>query len=140
MVVTQALIDSGPIIAYYNQNDRWHDLAKGFFENYRGKLITTEPVATEVMWLLSEDWRVQNEFLHDLHVELFITVSLTLADFGYIAKLNEKFKDLPGDFADLSVVALSERLAIDNVVSLDSDFDIYRAYRRKPFKQMLRKT
>lgn len=140
MPITETLIDSGPIIAYYNKSDRWHTLVRNFFETFKGKLVTTEAVATEVMWLLANDWRVQNEFLHDLQIELFTVVPLNLSDFAYIAKLNEKFKDLPGDFADLSIVALSERLSVDNVVSLDSDFDIYRAYGRKTFQQLLLKT
>ncbi|CAN5392326.1 PIN domain-containing protein [soil metagenome] len=134
-----ALIDAGPLIAYYNKRDNWHSTARKFFESYKGKLITSEPVATEVMWLLDKDWRVQNEFLADLQNELYQLISLKTADFKYIAQLNEKYSDVPGDFADLSIVALSERLALRDVVSLDADFDIYRSYGNKTFKQLFPK-
>jgi predicted nucleic acid-binding protein len=139
MPLTEALIDAGPLVAYYNQGDKWHTTTKKFFEIFKGKLITSEPVSTEVMWLLSSDWRVQNEFLSDLYNELYQIRPLIPADFKYIAELNEKYKDLPGDFADLSIVAISERLGIQNVVSLDSDFDVYRQYRKKTFKQLFPK-
>lgn len=61
-----ALIDSGALVACYNKGDQFHAAAREYFENYRGKLLTSEPVATEVMWLLKSDWRVQNEFLKDV--------------------------------------------------------------------------
>ncbi|MBC7997654.1 MAG: PIN domain-containing protein [Leptolyngbya sp.] len=139
MAFTEAFIDAGPLVAYYNKGDNWHKTAENFFETFKGKLITSEPVATEVMWLLSADWRVQNEFLMDLQKELFLVASLTVPDFRYIAELNEKYKDLPGDFADLSIVALSQRFEVFNVVSLDSDFDIYRSYGKKAFRQLFPK-
>lgn len=139
IALTVALIDSGPLVAYYNGGDHWHKPARSFFESYKGKLITSAAVATEVMWLLSSDWRVQNEFLRDLYRELYIVEPLTPLDFKQIAELNEKYRNVPGDFADLTIVALSNRLNLLNVVSLDDDFDIYRAYANKPFKQLFAK-
>ncbi|HEY9777319.1 MAG TPA: PIN domain-containing protein [Planktothrix sp.] len=138
-MIVEALIDSGPLVAYYSRSDKWHGCARKFFESFRGRLIISEPVVTEVMWLLSTDWRVQNEFLTDLQNELLVIASLIPSDFQCIAELNKKYRDLPGDYADLSVVALSERLGLLNVVSLHSDFDIYRAYGKKNFKQLFPK-
>ena len=136
MPLIEALIDSGPLVAYYNGSDKWHSDARAFFETFKGRLITSEPVATEVMYLLEKNRRVQNEFLSDLSKELYTIESLVVTDFKYIAELNEKYKDLPGDFADLSIVALSERLGLRNVVSLDADFDVYRNLGNKPFIQL----
>lgn len=139
MPLTEALIDSGPLVAYYNRNDKWHSVAQIFFETFKGRLITSEPVATEVMYLLDANWQVQNEFLSDLNRELYHIESLIVTDFKYIAELNEKYSDLPGDFADLSIVALSARLQLQNVVSLDADFDIYRNLGNKSFTQLFPK-
>ncbi len=139
MALTVALIDSGPLVAYYNKGDKWHITARKFFESFKGKLITSVAVATEVMWLLNQDWRVQNEFLYDVQKELYIVENLVPSDFKYIAELNEKYRNVPGDFSDLTIIALSERLGLLNVVSLDADFDIYRSYENKPFKQLFPK-
>lgn len=139
MTITTALIDAGPLVAYYSKGDKWHQVAQQFFESFKGRLITSEPVATEIMWLLADDWRVQNEFLLDLEKELYQVAPLNSSDFKYIAELNEKYNNLPGDFADLSIVALSARLGVCNVVSLDADFDIYRSYGNKTFKQLFPK-
>ena len=53
-----------------------------------------------------------------------------------IAELNQRYADLPGDFADLTLVTLSERLDIAEILSLDSDFDVYRRFRREPFRRV----
>lgn len=134
--VRRVLIDSGPIVAYYNSTDEWHQRSRLFYEKFKGELLTTESVVTEVMYLLSSDWRVQNEFLTDCSIELYHVIPLELTDFDVIARLNEKYRDLPGDFADLSLVALAERLHVFDVVSLDADFNIYRSYNKKSFRQV----
>lgn len=56
--------------------------------------------------------------------------TLLPTDFVRIAELNAQYADLPGDFADLSLIAISERLDIAAIATLDQDFDIYRRYRR----------
>jgi uncharacterized protein len=90
------------------------------------------------MWLLSSNWRTQNEFLLDLAKELYECVPLLPQDFTRIAELNAQYADLPGDFADLSLIAISERLDISAIATLDSDFDIYRRYRKQPFERVFR--
>jgi uncharacterized protein len=131
------LIDSGVLVAYYSARDRYHQQVRKFFERCTSQLITTLVCATEVMWLLSSDWRTQNEFLADLTKELYTLEPLPLEDFSRIAALNAQYFDLPADFADLSLVAISERLKIAAIVTLDSDFDIYRRYRTQPFDRVL---
>ena len=54
-------------------------------------------------------------------------------DYARIAELNDRYADLPGDFADLTPVALSERLNLAEILTLDSDFDVVRRFRREPF-------
>lgn len=139
MALTVALIDSGPLVAYYNKGDEWHISARKFFESFKGKLVTSVAVATEVMWLINQDWRVQNEFLNDVQKELYFVENLVPSDFKYIAELNEKYRNLAGDFSDLTIVALSERFGLLNVVSLDADFNIYRSYGNKSFNQLFPK-
>ncbi len=64
------------------------------------------------MWLLSSDWHIQNEFLLDVAKQLYECEQLLPQDFSRIAELNPQYRDLPGDFADLSLIVISERLDI----------------------------
>jgi predicted nucleic acid-binding protein len=64
-------------------------------------------------------------------------INLLPEDYARVIELNERYADLPGDFADLTLVALSERLDVKEILSLDGDFDVYRRFRREPFKRVL---
>jgi uncharacterized protein len=131
-----SLINSGILIAYYSATDHYHLQVCRFLEGCTSQLMTTHSCVTEVMWLLSSDLRTQNEFLLDLAKELYECVPLLPRDFTRIAELNIQYADLPGDFADLSLIAISERLDIAAIATLDSDFAIYRRYRKQPFERI----
>jgi uncharacterized protein len=130
------LVDSGILFAYYSASDRYHQQVSSFFESCTSRLITTPSCITEVMWLLNASWRTQNEFLLDVAKEIYECVPLLTEDFLRIAELNTQYADLPGDFADLSLIAISERLNISAIATLDSDFDVYRRYRKQPFERV----
>ncbi|MGK7939612.1 MAG: type II toxin-antitoxin system VapC family toxin [Crocosphaera sp.] len=130
------LTDSSILIAYYSAKDNYHNIVCNFFEQCTSELITTTACVTEIMYLLSADYRTQNEFLNDLSQQLYQCIPLLPDDFHRIKQLNEQYSDLPGDFADLSLIAISERLNISAILTLDSDFDIYRRYRKQPFQRI----
>lgn len=104
------LMDTGVIVAYYSAADKYHAQAHKFFERCTSQLITTVACVTEVMYLLAADWRVQNEFLLQVSRDVFNCEHLIAQDFTRITELNTQYADLPGDFADLALVAISERL------------------------------
>jgi predicted nucleic acid-binding protein len=130
------LTDSSILVAYYSANDNYHNAVCNFYEQCCSELITTSACITEVMYLLNQNYLTQNEFLNDLAQQLYQCIPLIPEDFARIRQLNEQYADLPGDFADLSLIAISERLDISTIVTLDSDFDIYRRYRKKPFERI----
>jgi hypothetical protein len=130
------LVDSGFLLAYYSARDRYHQPVKQFFETCTSTLMTTSPICTEVMWLLSSNWRTQNEFLLDVAKGIYSCEALLPQDYSRIAALNAQYADLPGDFADLSLMAISERFDIGAIATLDSDFDVYRRYRKQPFERV----
>ncbi len=131
------LADSGFLFAYYSAKDKYHHSVRRFYESCTSKLVTTPSICTEVMWLLSPDWHTQNEFLLDVAKGLYECEQLLPQDFSRIAELNAQYSDLPGDFADLSLIAISERLDIAAIATLDSDFDVYRRYRKQTFERVL---
>lgn len=60
--------------------------------------------------------------------------SLLLVDYARIAELHQHYTDRPSDFADLTVVGLSERLDVAEMLRLDSDLDVYRRFQNEPFQ------
>ncbi|WP_414530493.1 type II toxin-antitoxin system VapC family toxin [Nodularia chucula] len=130
------LVDTGVLVALYDRADHYHLQVIEFFSNYRGRLITTLGCVTEVMWLLASDYRVQNEFLRHLSDHIYECEQLQSTDFVRITELNAQYFDLPADFSDLALVAISERLNIPGIATLDKDFDVYRRYRNQPFERV----
>lgn len=133
-----ALIDAGPLIAVYNKGDRYHEQIWGFLENCTHQLITTEACIAEAMYALRLSTQVQSDFSQDIAESIWQREALQECDFQRIAELFHQYRDLPADFADLSLVAISERLDIPQIVTLDKDFDVYRRYRDryKPFERI----
>lgn len=135
----QALVDAGPIIAYYSCSDAHHEQILSFFKTCCHRLITTDPCIAEAMYALyalgkysGGAYQVQASLAADIAYEIWLREPLENADFVRIADLFDKYKNVPADFADLSLVAVSERLNISDIVTLDSDFDIYRRFQKNP--------
>ncbi len=137
----RVLADSGPLLALFNGADAWHArVAQWLKRNPRVALLITWPVATEVCALLAR--RVNNpaalDFLRWVQrggVEIDTPQGSTLAD---VLSISERFKDLPFDLADASVAEAAARLRVQHVLTIDSDFDVYRDRAGKPLVNVLR--
>jgi predicted nucleic acid-binding protein len=55
-----------------------------------------------------------------------------------IIDLTRKYSDLPMDFADATLVIAAERTGIHTIISIDSDFDIYRLPGKVKIKNVFR--
>jgi uncharacterized protein len=129
-------IDSGPLVALYRTKQTRHEEAKRFIGSQSGPLVTSFPVITEVVYLLSFSLRAQRKFLAWAHETLTIDEQ-TSADLPRIVEIMAKYEDLPADFADASLLALCERRGIEKIASFDKDFDVYRTKSRKQLKNVL---
>ena len=132
------LIDSGILLSYYQQQEPQHPAVVAFFDQNAARLITSPICIAEVLWLLGDpgDSRVlaaQNHLLTAVSRGGIEVINLLPEDYARVAELNARYADLPGDFADLTLVTLSERLDVAEILTLDSDFDVYRRFRKQPF-------
>jgi hypothetical protein len=63
-----------------------------------------------------------------------ILVPPSLESLKRVKRLMEKYKDIPMDYADASLVSIAEDLSITEVVTFDvKDFSIYRLSSKQPF-------
>ncbi len=132
------LIDSGILLSYYQQQEPLHQAVVAFFDQNTAQLITSPICIAEVLWLLGNPGNpavlaAQNHLLTAVSRGGIEAINLLPEDYARVAELNGRYADLPGDFADLTLVCLSERLDIAEILTLDSDFDVYRRFRRQPF-------
>jgi predicted nucleic acid-binding protein len=133
------LADTGFWVALANRHDRHHAVAVARLGSLREKLVTTWPVLTETCHLLMR-FGVDAElrFIRSTErgaVELFDVGRPHLAR---IEKLMDRYRDLPMDLADASLVIAAEDLGSGRILSTDErDFRAYRWKNTKPFTNVL---
>jgi predicted nucleic acid-binding protein len=67
-------------------------------------------------------------------------VDITQDDIARIVELITKYSDRPMDFADATLVVASEKNALMHIISIDSDFDIYRLPGKRLIENVFRPT
>jgi len=90
------------------------------------QLISTLAVFTKVSHLLGFSVNAQQDFYNWVMHKGVIVADINQHDFPRIIELTSKYSDLPMDFADATLVIAAEKSGIREIISLDSDFDIYR--------------
>lgn len=131
----KCLVDSGPLVALFNKSDKFHKSAVNTLQKEKHRLYTTWPVITEVAYLLSSNRNIVQDFLSWISEGGLLLYDITYSDLNRIIELVTKYSDVPMDFADASLVAISEREDVNNIFSFDSDFYIYR-HKKKSFNNI----
>ncbi|MDZ7721168.1 MAG: PIN domain-containing protein [Balneolaceae bacterium] len=133
-----SLIDAGPVIALFDNSDQYHLKVLNFLREYEGRLISTWPVLTEVCYMLDFSTKTQLDFLdwvRDGGIEIH---NLEQWQIGGIREKMDTYADLPADFADTSLMEVAESRDIENIITIDRDFSIYRLSGNKTFTNLLR--
>ena len=120
------LIDAGPIIALFYRTDKYPGSIVAFLKGNPCHLITTCPVVTEACHMLDFDSNAPLALLEWIDrggLELF---NVTRNEIPRIVKLIRKYKDLPMDLADATLVVTAEILGVREIITIDRDFYVYR--------------
>ena len=134
------LADTGFWIALASRTDRHHAAATSALQRIREPLVCTWPVMTETCHLLAARLSVDAElaFVRSAMSGAFEIFALEAAHLQRAFDLMEKYRMLPMDLADASLVILAEELGTGRILSTDErDFKTYRWKNRKPFQNLL---
>lgn len=133
----KALLDTGPLVALLDSNERAHVMCVKAMAGYRGIFLTTEPVLTEAMYLLGRTAGGQGACLEFVLRGGCILVPMTRPTLVRCRMLMDTYADIPMDFADATLVALAEEIGLERVFSLDRrGFSAYRPEGRRAFHLM----
>lgn len=124
-----AVVDTGPLVAYFCANEARHDWAVQQFAGLTPPLLTCEPVLTETCFLLARQkvpaWRLlENLNLGALRIALRLD-----AEADAVRDLMSRYSNIPMSLADACLVRLAEISSLP-ICTLDSDFALYRTSRR----------
>lgn len=134
------IVDSGFFIALLDRKDVHHGRAKEILRELDEPIITTMAIITEVSYvvLLRLGWPVLVRFLKSLEDGFCHLFDVRFDHLGRIATVVRKYRDLPADFADASLILLAEELGHGRILTTDQrDFGTYRWKERKPFVNLL---
>ena len=134
----KTIIDSGPLIALFDRSDKYHNDVLNFMKEYKGKLITSWAVITEVSHMLDFNLQVQIDFLKWCEVGGIEVYDITQDEISNIRVMMEKYIDIPMDLADGTLMYIANKQNIKNIVSIDSDFDIYRTLKKQSLNNLLK--
>lgn len=128
------LLDTGAFVALLDKSERNHAGCVEFFKEFKGKFFTTEPVLTETLYLLGPSAKAGRICIDFILNEGAILVPQSMESLARCAWLMEKYRDIPMDFADATLVALAEESEIEEVFTLDrKGFNTYRIKGRRGF-------
>lgn len=131
-----AIVDTGPLAAWFRGNDPYHSLADCFFRGFDGELLATWPVVVEVTHLLRPE--AQLPFLAWVRKGGLVLGNTATEDLERIERLIAKYRDLPMDFADATLVLLAERTGVGDIITLDrKQFEVYRFRGNRQFTNLM---
>ena len=134
-MANELLLDTGAFVALVDRSERRHADCVAVLDGWSGSIVTTEAVLTETLYLVGPRWTAQKICLEFLLRGAFLLVPPSPASLRRVSMLMEKYRSVPMDYADATLVALGEELGTDRVFTLDHrGFSAYRLNRRTAFR------
>lgn len=122
----RVILDTGPLVALLNGRDRHHRWAVDQWYRIAPPLMTCEAVLAEACFLVGPFAGGQAAVL-DLVRRHVLDASFQLADeAGPVSRLMRKYNDVPMSLADGCLVRMAELNDGGGILTLDSDFRLYR--------------
>ena len=131
MMAPVGLLDTGPLVSFLASGLEHHEWATEEWKQLRPPLITCEPVLAEAAFLLKREGGDADPLFALLDrgvIRIGLSIQEQQAD---LRALMRRYRNRPMSLADACLVRLSEIHAAAEVLTLDSDFRIYRRHGNK---------
>jgi len=135
--VKPALLDTGVIVALLDRSEKYHQACADAVRAVEAPLITCEAVIAESCYLLRKLSGAPEAVIDNVNAGIFqIPFQLSQETAG-VKQILGKYRDRQIDLADACLIRLAEEFETADILTLDSDFKVYRWGRHKPFKILL---
>jgi predicted nucleic acid-binding protein len=134
------LADTGFFYALIDRSDAWHAACRDAAAKLEEGLITTWPVLTEAVHLISRWVGIEPAaaLMEELAVGDIAVWDMTAEARAKVPVLMRRYAELPLDLADASLVLLAEHVGHGRILTTDQrDFRTYRWKSRRPFESVL---
>lgn len=124
------ILDTGPLVAYINRNDKYHGWAKKRFQEIASPTLTCQAVISEACFLTRNISHGREVILEMVERNLIQTEFNLNIEAKSLKELITKYKNVPMSLADACLVRMAELYEGAKVLTLDSDFIVYRKNRK----------
>jgi len=125
------IVDTGVLVAFLVPQDRFHRWAVDQLTEVREPAITCEAVIAESCFLTQRLHEGPEKVL-ELVRHRYLTLPFCLdAEIAVVKDLVSRYRSVPMSVADACLVRMSEMFDGSCVLTLDSDFQIYRKHRNQ---------
>ena len=125
-MIHHVILDTGPLVALLNRDDRHHQWARDQWAQIAPPLLTCEAVLAEACFLVRRFPGGQATVMDLVRRGILDLSFRLLEEIEAISRLLKKYQDVPMSFADACLVRAAERFTEGVVFTLDNDFSIYR--------------
>lgn len=123
------LLDTGPLVALLNRRDDFHNWATAEWAKIEPPLLTCEAVIVEACFILRNLYPGQEAVISLVKAGV-IQIAFHLDEEAIsIGELLIRYQSVPMSLADACLVRMTELYANSLLLTLDSDFRIYRKQR-----------
>lgn len=136
-MIERVILDTGPLVAYLDHDEAHHEWCRRQLEAIRPPLLTCEAVLSEAAFLLRGQARAIAR-IEEFCVRRIIEVRFELSsNMTNVFGLMKKYADVPMSLADACLVGMAEQNPRGRVLTLDSDFAVYRLPNRRAIPVIL---
>ena len=120
------ILDTGPWVALHCEFEQHHAWAVQQFAQLSGPFLTCEAVVSETCFVLARNGFDPAKALALLERGV-VRIGMALADeVSAVRKYFERYENVPASLADACLIRMTELYENSRVLTLDSDFHIYR--------------
>jgi predicted nucleic acid-binding protein len=125
-VKSPVLVDTGPLVSFFLQNESTHSWVVDQFRNLDPPLWTCEPVLTEVCHLIHRRGIEPSRLLGKIRDRVLDVRFRLDEELEAVGHLLHRYRSLPMSLADACLVRMSEIHPHSSVLTLDTHFRVYR--------------
>jgi len=124
--LVKAIADTGFIVAFARANDQYHGWAVDIARRITEPLLTCEAVLAESAFHLES-----SSYVFSLVQDEMLRISFDCSrNVEQLAELADRYRDRKPDLADLCLIRMSELYPRHSLITVDSDFRVYRRNKR----------
>ena len=132
------LLDTGVIVALLDRSEKYHDRCVRVVKTLAQPLATCEAVIAESCYLLRDVAGAPEAILENVEKGIFQIPLFLPRSAVFIRRIIRKYRDQQIDLADACLIHLAEELDTGEILTLDTDFQIYRWKKNKPFQSLMK--